>query len=182
MTASVIDIEANGFLDEVDKVWCAVCKNIYTGQVERFQPNDLGAFINYLEGTECFIGHNIISYDIPVISKCMDYRYNGTIIDTLTLSRTLNPDRKLPEGCPTHIYNPISGKKEPVGPQSLAAWGYRVGRGKPEHHDWLQYSPEMLHRCSEDVEINYLTLLALLHEAAISPKEIQSIMIPYRWT
>ncbi|MGJ8839522.1 hypothetical protein AB9H28_24425, partial [Salmonella enterica subsp. enterica serovar Kentucky] len=51
-----------------------------------------------------------------------------------------------------------------AGPHSIEAWGYRLGRGKPEHEDWSQFSPEMLHRCSEDVEIQYLTMLELHKE------------------
>src|SRR5690606_31604826 len=51
-------------------------------------------------------------------------------------------------------------------PHSVEAWGYRVGRGKPEHNEWGKFSEEMLHRCSEDVEIQELIYKALLKEAS----------------
>lgn len=50
----------------------------------------------------------------------------------------------------------ISEPKKLDGPHSLAAWGYRLGRGKVEHEDWSVFSPEMMHRCVEDVEITHL--------------------------
>jgi hypothetical protein len=67
----------------------------------------------------------------------------------------LNPKRLVPFNCPD--------KK--TGPHSIKAWGYRVGRGKPDHDDWENFSEEMLHRCSEDTEILELVYKALLDEA-----------------
>jgi len=53
-----------------------------------------------------------------------------------------------------------------AGPHSVEAWGYRFGRAKPEHEDWSQFSDEMLHRCTEDVEIQHLIYTTLLEEAS----------------
>lgn len=94
------------------------------------------------------------------------------IIDTLVWSQTLNPDRKLPKGCPTIRPNPFTGKNDKVGPHSVDAWGYRVSRAKPSHHDWTKFSPEMLHRCSEDVVIQEKIFYALLEEAGLTTDEI----------
>ena len=38
------------------------------------------------------------------------------------------------------------------------------GVPKPKHEDWSKFSPEMLHRCREDVKINVLVYEALLKE------------------
>jgi DNA polymerase-1 len=70
------------------------------------------------------------------------------------MSRLLNPKRLSPFHCPN--------KK---APHSIEAWGYRVGRGKPEHSDWEVFSEAMLHRCAEDVEILELVYYELLKEA-----------------
>jgi hypothetical protein len=71
------------------------------------------------------------------------------------MSRLLNPKRLVPFNCPN--------KK--AGPHSIEAWGWRVGRGKPEYNDWENFSEDMLHRCTEDVEILHLVYESLLKEA-----------------
>ena len=48
---------------------------------------------------------------------------------------------------------------------SIEAWGYRVGRGKPEYNDWSEYTPEMGIRCKEDAIINLFTLKELERES-----------------
>lgn len=148
----VADLEANGLLDDATKIWCVVFKDIETKEVFKFhhgQPNweqKCQAFMN-----ECttLIMHNGIGYDFPVLKKLWNYEFKGKKVDTLLISRLHNPDRTLPRG--------MKGK---AGPHSVEAWGYRLGRGKPEHEDWTQFSEEMLHRCTEDTEIQYL----IMHE------------------
>lgn len=39
---------------------------------------------------------------------------------------------------------------------SVESYGKQFNRWKPEHEDWSQFSPEMLHRCTEDTEIQLL--------------------------
>jgi hypothetical protein len=73
--------------------------------------------------------------------------------DTLILSRLLSPDRKSPPGW----------KGKPA-PHSVEAWGMRFGRPKPGHEDWSKFSPEMLHRCTEDTLITEMILYELLKE------------------
>ena len=58
-------------------------------------------------------------------------------------------------------------------PHSLAAWGYRIGRGKPEHEDWSVYSEDMLHRCREDVRINAAIYPILIEETSTFGESIQ---------
>ncbi|MNU99608.1 DNA polymerase I, thermostable [compost metagenome] len=72
------------------------------------------------------------------------------------MSRLLNPKRLVPHNCPNKA----------IGPHSIEAWGWRVGRGKPEHNDWEHFSEDMLHRCSEDVEIQDMVYNELMKEAA----------------
>jgi hypothetical protein len=99
--------------------------------------------------------HNGLGYDWPLLKKLYGYEFKGKKVDTLVMSRLLNPKRLLPFNCPN--------KK--IGPHSIEAWGYRVGRGKPEHSDWENFSEEMLHRCTEDVEILELVYNELMKEA-----------------
>lgn len=109
----------------------------------------------YLDTVDVLIMHNGIGYDLPLLEKLYGYKFKGKIVDTLIMSRILNPKRLVPFNC--------ANKK--ATPHSIESWGYRVGRGKPEHNDWEEFSEEMLHRCSEDVEILELVYEALLKEA-----------------
>lgn len=143
----VADIEANGFLDTVDTVWCVVLKDIDTGQVHKFTPDLCQATLpKYLDECSVVIGHNFLDYDIPVLKKVLGYEFpkTTTIIDTYILDQMIEPDRRKHPRC--------SAKK---GAHSLENFGCIFKRYKPEHEDWTRFSPEMLHRCKEDVEINY---------------------------
>ena len=159
MRIAFLDIEANGLLPTVTRMHCAVVKGQNTKEVRKFWPWEGGdyvkQFLEYLDSFDVLIVHNGIGYDFPLLRKLFKYEYKGKIVDTLLMSRLLNPKRIIPFNCPNRN----------AGPHSIEAWGWRVGRGKPEHNDWEKYSEEMLHRCSEDVEILELTYNTLLEEA-----------------
>jgi hypothetical protein len=176
----VFDVEANGLLAEATKVWCLVTQDVATGKQTKYtfdntptttskqaarqrreNRNLLCIAIDGLYDTTTeIIGHNIIDYDLPLLEKLLDWKPNEriTITDTLILSRLGNPDRLRPTR--------MSEDGVKAGPHSLAAWGYRVGVGKPGHEDWSVFSEAMLHRCSEDVRINTLIYPILLNECA----------------
>ena len=154
MRIALFDVEANGFLHQATKVHCGVVKEL-DGEVTKFRPNQIEDFLKHLETFDVLIAHNGIGYDFPLLRKLYNWEYKGKIVDTLIMSRLLNPKRMVPFNCPN--------KK--AGPNSIESWGWRVGRGKPEHNDWENYSEEMLHRCAEDTEILELTYKALLEEA-----------------
>jgi hypothetical protein len=149
------DLEANGFLDTVTTAWCGVFKDLNTKEVVKFRPHQMKEMLDFLDTVDVLIMHNELGYDLPLLKKLFNYEYKGKKVDTLVMSRLLNPKRIVPFNCPN--------KK--CGPHSIEAWGYRVGRGKPEHNDWMQFSEDMLHRCSEDVEILELVYYELLKEA-----------------
>lgn len=136
------DLEADGLLDSATKVWCGVFKDRATKKVSKFRPNQISDMLKYLDTVDVLIMHNGIGYDKPLLRKLYGYEFNGRLEDTLLLSRLLNPNRPTPPLCP--VKN---------APHSIEAWGFRVGRYKPSHEDWSQFSEEMLHRCTEDVEI-----------------------------
>ena len=158
MRIGLFDIEANGFLHQATRMHCGVVKTL-NGEVRQFWPWPGGDFVkqflDYLDSFDVLIAHNGIGYDFPLLKKLFNWTYKGKVVDTLIMSRLLNPKRLVPFNC--------ANKK--AGPHSLEAWGYRVGRGKPEHNDWEVFSEEMLHRCTEDVEILELVYKALLEEA-----------------
>lgn len=169
MRKCVIDVEANGLLDTVTKLWCAVAYDIETGEYFEFDLHngDYTQFTAFMQDVDLFIGHNILGYDLEVIRRITGYEYKRNICDTLVMSRLYNPDRKLPDGCPKHIPD-LEGKQKMVGAHGLEAWGYRVAQAKPHIDRWDEWHPRILHRCKEDVGINYKTLLALMEEAELS--------------
>ena len=148
------DLEANGLLREATKVHCGVFKDISSGVVTKFRPHQIPEMLTFLDSIDVLIMHNGIGYDFPLLKKLYNYEFKGEKVDTLIMSRLLNTKRVVPPNC--------ANRK--AGPHSVEAWGYRVGRGKPEHNDWENFSEEMLHRCSEDVEIQHLIYKALLVE------------------
>lgn len=150
------DLEADGLLDYATRVWCGVFKNSETKEIKKFLPHQIEDMLKFLDTTERLVIHNGISYDLPLLEKLYGYVYPGEIVDTLIISRLNNPKRFSPPHCPN--------KKNP---HSIEAWGYRVGRGKVEHEDWSKFSEEMLHRCTEDVEILELTYYELMKEGEI---------------
>ena len=139
------DLEADGLLDTATRVWCGVFKES-DGTIHKFRPHQIKEMLAYMDTIDVLKMHNGIGYDFPLLKKLYGYSFKGRKVDTLIMSRLLNPKRQIPFNCPN----------KNIGPHSVEAWGYRVGRGKPDHNDWSQFSDEMLFRCSEDVEIQEL--------------------------
>ncbi len=158
LNIGIFDIEANGLLREATKMHCGSIK-AYRGAMHKFSPlsgeDFVKEFLEHLDTFDVLIAHNGIGYDFPLLKKLYGWEFKGKIVDTLIMSRLLSPNRLVPFNCPN--------KK--AGPHSLESWGYRVGRGKPEHDDWENFSEAMLHRNSEDVEITELVYDALMEEA-----------------
>lgn len=151
----VLDIEADGLLDSITQIWCFVFRSLDGKQVDAFGPTELKEAVKFLESCDVIIGHNMISYDLPAIKKILGFEYKGTVVDTLIMSRMLNPKRVLPP----------DAKNRRAGPHGLYAWGVRVGVDKPEIDEWDQWTPEILHRCKEDTSINVKAYHMLMEEA-----------------
>lgn len=171
MRSLIFDIEANGLLDDVSKVWCIAGICVEDGE-ESFidmEGLDYESIVRFFKPYDRIIGHNILSYDIPLLNKMYnvnlhEYFEPKQIHDTYIYSRVLHPDRQLPTGCPTTIRNPITNKVKKIGPHSLEAHGYSVGVRKVEINDWRVYDENIIQRCLTDVKINLLVYSKLLKE------------------
>ncbi|URC22860.1 DNA polymerase [Serratia phage vB_SmaM-Kashira] len=124
--------------------------------------------------------HNLFGYDLRAMKMLYNTEYDmfkdpkcmGTIngkqvnlFDTLSMSRTLFPDRPLPRGCPDQMKNPVTGKMKKMGPHGLEAWGLRVANLKPSIEDWRDLPLwKYVDRVWEDVTINELVWTALIAE------------------
>jgi len=151
----VYDTEGDGLREECTVTWCIVAKDLDTGEIYKYEPDKIQSALVLLSLADTLICHNQIGYDLPVLKNLYGWEpeENQTIIDTLVLSRLLSPDRRVPKGW--------VGRPRP---HSIEAWGMRLGKHKPEHEDWSRYTPEMLHRCTEDVLIQELVYKELLKE------------------
>jgi len=96
------------------------------------------------------IGHFIVGFDLQALKKVYGWRpaKHIKVKDTMVMSQVLDY------------------KRFPNGRHNLDTWGEHFGIKKPEHEDWLNYSPEMLHRCREDVKINVKVYRQLAKELA----------------
>ena len=144
MKEIVFDIETNGL--QPDKIWCIAAKPLGEAVVS-FGPNKIKEGIDYLNKADSLIGHNILGFDIPVISKLhgIDLSKTKVIKDTLVMSRLFNPVRE--------------------NGHSLKTWGYILNIPKDEKpQDWDTYTPEMLSYCQRDVVLNEKTYQHLLEE------------------
>lgn len=155
---AVYDIEANGLeLNNVSLVHCICCLPCDGDgiSVKSFYDDLLKDGLDYLDSFDWIVAHNQIWYDLKVLNKIFGWTPKAKIIDTLLLSRLLNPDRPRPLG--------MTGK---AGPHSLEAWAYRFGgEQKVQNEDWSVFTNNMLLRCESDVRINYRVYQELLNEA-----------------
>lgn len=156
MKIRVFDIEANGLLDTINTIHCFVFSSLDGKETEKFDNTQWNEATKFMDTCDVLIGHNVISYDFPAIEKITGYVYKGKKVDTLIMSRLQNPNRPVP----FHAKN----KKEAMKTHGLYAWGVRVGIDKPEIERWDEYTPEILHRCEEDVKINVAAYHELMRE------------------
>ena len=141
----VFDIEADGL--HPNNVWCIVAKEV-DGKLHTFDNTQIHEGIKFLQQADTLIGHNIIGYDIPVLEKLYDVKFDCKIEDTLVMSRLFNPIRE--------------------NGHSLKAWGWRVGMLKQEQpEDFDSYTPEMLEYCIQDVKLNEAVYKFLIKEGSI---------------
>lgn len=148
---ATFDIETDGLLDNVTRMWCGTIMDHATLSLRSYGPDEIVAFLADLSSYDTAIGHNVIEYDFVVLSKLYGFEFKGKVLDTLVISRLQNPFRIAP---PTST----------GGPHSIESWGIRLGHRKVGHEDWSQYSPEMLHRNQEDVRIQHQLWYALEKE------------------
>jgi hypothetical protein len=182
------DIEANGLLDQVTKVWCIVSQDIETNEFFIFHdypefdnqtitdpvdgktytiPKRKGTLIDgarfwYKIGMHGgkIVCHNSLSYD----KTLLEMFYPKCIIpvsswyDTLIQSKVQWYDRPCPKGA--------------RGTHGLQAYGVRLGVEKPEINDWSSMDIMKLHRCIEDVKIQALTYKYLEKERLVVKEKL----------
>ncbi|ANU80097.1 DNA polymerase [Proteus phage PM 116] len=132
---------------------------------EGHQDGTLEDGVRFLKNCEAIVSQNFLGYDGLLFEKAFPEIWKGfnytekrgkdrlrsdlcpiRVMDTLVMSRMLNPDRRLPP----QAYAKGMGN---VAPHSIEAHGIRIGRYKPENEDWSKLTDHMVHRVREDVAI-----------------------------
>lgn len=142
------DIETDG-LDHPSVLHCVCVHDLDTKNRKEFH-GDIAAYSTELKeifaNAELIVGHHIIEYDLRwLVVFIPDLVFDKeAVVDTLVLSRLLWQDRP--------------------GGHGLEAWGERFKYPKPPIHDFSVFTPELLHRCHTDVEINIKLYAHLLRK------------------
>lgn len=164
---------------------------VHLGPNEDLSCGSIEDGVRFLSEAKSIIIQNGNGYDFLLFEKVFPQYFDGSnyftptgdpkypyrVMDTHTMSCTLNPERMAP------FEAKLLGKGN-VGPHSIAAHGIRIGRYKPEHEDWTHLSVPMLTRVSEDTEIGldmYYWLMREWRDQLASPngKTGYSIMDAY---
>ena len=159
----IFDLETDGLLDDVTKIHCMVTHDTETGEVKTYDPDHIEDGIEALKCAEQIGGHNIMSYDLPVLKKLYSFDYYGQMFDTLVASRLIWPNMKEKDMLKRTVDNKL------IGSHSLKAWGQRLKFHKGDYGEqdeaWDAYTPEMLDYCVQDVALN-----VKLYELILSKK------------
>ena len=127
-----LDIETDGL--DATKIHVCVCKDRDTEELT--YHTRAYTFNSLLKNYDTVVGHNILSFDVPVLAKLWKSDIPlSKICDTYILSSLFNPDRE--------------------GKHSLKAWGKRLGLDKIEFESFSTFDKEMLEYCINDVEITH---------------------------
>ena len=151
MTTLVYDLETDGLLDVVTKVWCMVAQDVDTKEIFSFSDHDpdlpsIADGLKLLQAADVLVAHNGIAFDNSVIKKLYNIDLDKKPFrDTLIMSKILN-------------YMRFNGK------HSLKVWGEYLSDNKIEFNDFSEYSKEMLTYCIQDVELNTKVYERLMQE------------------
>lgn len=166
----IFDLESNGLLNDVSLIHCIVAKDLDTGEVHKFRPADIKQGLDLLMKADMLIGHNVISYDIPVIQKLHPWFAVpcDRVLDTLVLSRLIY----------TNLSDRVERTWSEVEPKlkashSLKAWGQRLGFPKGDYDGgWETFNEEMLDYNVRDVDVTE-RLWKLIESQAYSPTAVE---------
>ena len=172
MDRYILDLEADGLLDTVSKVFVIVIKNIDTGERWVLTTDD-----EIKEGLarvqdQHLIGHNLIGYDLEVLKRLYGYTMDiENVTDTLVLSRLIYSDMRARDSKSKVMSTRYWGS------HSLEAWGYRLQKLKGDYgkseNAFTELSDEMVDYCIQDVEVTEELYRMLYNETSESASDLE---------
>lgn len=93
-SALIFDLEADGLLATVTKVHCIVILDLGDDRVHEYGPGEIARALAHLARADTLIGHNVLSYDLPVLRKLYGWSPPAAcrIVDTLVAGRLILPN------------------------------------------------------------------------------------------
>jgi len=152
----IFDLEGNGLLETITRLHCIVISELGKDHVYEYGPEQITEALAHLARADTLIGHNIQSYDLPVLRKLREWapRPACRIVDTLIAGRLILPhlakiDSEVAARAKDAAFGQIYGK------YALEAWGVRLGIAKigVEIDNFAEWSPEVQARCVSDVVV-----------------------------
>lgn len=150
----VFDIEGNGLNEinidkkkrmclECDRVHLLVLRSFPDGEVRVFRNNDEEDTIAegwaILKQAETVIGHGIIAYDLPVLTRLYGGKVRGKVWDTLVAARVIWPD----------------AKNHPLGGNGLPHLGRHLDVMKGDYDGgWEAWNEDMEIYCIQDTLVS----------------------------
>lgn len=189
MLALVFDCETDGLVPT--RVHCLTIRNVETREKKRYVGCEVPEGCARLAEADLVIGHNIIGYDIPALTRLAGLKLTKKtkVFDTLVAARVIWPrdvlvDRdfrrwpdcaKLKElrarfkEIPSEDLRLRIEKAEElvkfIGAHSLAAFGYRLGNYKGDFKGpWDEYTEEMGDYCDQDTDVTLDLYLKILEQ------------------
>ena len=174
----VFDIETDGLLPVVSKLYCISVGDTETGEIDAYPPDTaedgVRRLLACLRDGGTIVGHNVVNYDVPALEKLFPWfsvykDEEARVLDTLVMARLVYANIEtidlgfLKKGVlPGKLYKS----------HSLKAWGYRLGVHKGGYGEqeaaWDAYTPEMLDYNRQDVVVT-MALLKKLQAQRYSP-------------
>lgn len=144
MQKLAFDLESDGLLGHLTKIWVLVIGDLDTRQVQSYSDHDnflppLAHGVARLLGADLLVAHNGVGFDVDALHKCGHLDDHGReavlgkLVDTLVLGRLSDPERQ--------------------GGHSLEQYGVEMGVHKGSHDDWSRYSYDMRLYAEQDVRV-----------------------------
>ena len=152
----LFDIESDELLDKATKIHCIVALDLDSGTLHSFTPDRIKDGVELLRKATLLVGHNILTFDVPMVEKLYGVALACEIRDTLVMSRLIWPDIRDTD---FQTYGKDKAfPKELIGRHSLKAWGWRLGVHKGDFNTgdtsvFKEWSPEMQVYCERDVAL-----------------------------
>lgn len=178
----IFDIETNGLLDNVTKLYCLTIYDTETDEIKAYPPEEAEKGVKHLHQAltdgQTICGHNIIGYDLPVLAKLYPWFHvpreaHPLVLDTLILARLIYTNLDVID-----IGLMKSGRlpRKLYKSHTLKAWGYRLGELKGDYGEqedaWEAYNEDMLTYNKQDVIVTK-KLLERLQKASCDKRAIR---------
>lgn len=171
----VFDIETTAIPDtgikDIEAIHCCVARDIES-DTEWVADASTGytEMLKILSDADVLIGHNIISFDIPILRQFFPkFNPKGKSFDTLVMARALWHDVIVKD------FGRVKAGRLPPrlkGSHKLEAYGYRLGELKGDYgmqsNAWDIYTQEMLTYCQQDVVV---TKKLYLKQLSVKPSQ-----------